>query len=391
MGAAPQGHDDDVPQGEETALAAAAAAAEVAQAATAAAVDVQFTVVLAGGTSHTLAAQASDVMLVLMRGLAAVHEVPPTCTVKLFQSGQLFLEDSPVSLLNAEEPVFAVIARETNLDILLQGAGSYAGYAELLRSSGADAGDPTTRLVPSMPSILHVLEELSGQAPDLGEALRAGREGEGTLVFAGGGARDACEELLVPSLDLAPLLSAAGAPSFFGATLSVELNSDAYNRGLGVVLEQPPLLDNTVDEHGMPSYIYGFRARTTEKQQRQNAVKFHPGMAGAQLRVEGVGGWPNQRVPFTPQGWTTAGHRYHTLAITVRADGENVVRLRSVDGAVWEKSWRRHLVHGTHLPALYACRDLGGDGGPPVHYGSVSLQVHLERLSGDRPAECAIC
>merc|ERR1719512_99076 len=89
-----------------------------------------FNVTLSSGKSYELTAEATDLAAVLMRALAEVHEVPPTCNVKMFQSGQLLLEDTPVSGLDAEQPVFAVISRETKVEILLQAAASYTGYAD---------------------------------------------------------------------------------------------------------------------------------------------------------------------------------------------------------------------------------------------------------------------
>lgn len=328
-----------------------------------------FNVVLSSGKSFTLAAEATDAAVVLMRGLAAVHEVPPACNVKMFQSGQLLLEDAPVSGIDTEQPLFAVISRETKVEILLQAAGSYHGYAELLRLAQADPAEQMTRHVGPLPSILHVLEELGGQPPQL-DTLRVGASGSG-LEFTGNKG-----ELILPSLDATPLLEAVGAKSFARATVRVEINSDAQNNGLGVVVEASPLVEGTVDESGIPSYIYnGYGVTLADK--KQNAVKFHPGMHGGKLRVEGVGGWGNQEL-FTPKGWTQSGNKYHTLAITVGADGLNTVELSGADpGQIWRKSFRRQLTEGKHVPALYAWLDLVHRDTPPVHIGEVSMSVHL--------------
>jgi len=357
---------------------AASAAAGAPKVETAAVVEeLCFNVMLSSGASFQLKAEPSDAVVVLMRDLAAVYEVPPYCIVKLFQSGQLFLEDAAVSQLDAGQPIFAVVARETKIEILLQGAGSYPGYAEVLREARPDATTPTTRVVEGLPSILHVLEELGGAPPKM-DTLRPGAENEGTLVFTGkdGG-------LILPSLSAVPLLAAAGAEKFARATLSVELNSDAFNRGLGLVVEASPLLEEAVDESGFPTYIYNGYGVSAEGK-RQNAVKFHPGMEGGALRVEGVGGFSNQDMNLTPKSWTQAGQTYHTLSITVGADGQNMVTFKcgaGPDAPTWQKPFQRQLTQGTHLPALFAWLDLGvegwGEGGHPLHIGNVSLQVEL--------------
>merc|ERR1712129_564553 len=122
--------------------------------------------------------------------------------------------------------------------------------------------------------------------------------------------------------------------------------------------EASPLMDDTVDESGMPSYIYNGYGVSEDK--KQNAIKFHPGMHGGLLRVEGKGGFDNSSMPFTPEGWTDSGRKYHSLSITAGADGQNVIGLRSAAGEYWEKPFRRQLTQGKHIPSLYAWLDLGG-------------------------------
>merc|ERR1719499_2287121 len=87
---------------------------------------------------------------------------------------------------------------------------------------------------------------------------------------------------------------------------------------------------------------------------------------------------------FTPANWSTAERRYHTLTITMCANGQNVVEIQTTDGQKWHKPWRRQLTQGTHIPALYSRRDCGEEGGLPVHFGNISVQVHTERPSGAR-------
>jgi len=329
-----------------------------------------FNVILASGATQVLTVEASSSAVELMKAFAAVHDVPPHCNVKMFQGGQVILEDTATSRLDVEQPVFAVIVRETKIEILLQAAGSYEGYKDLMCSAQTDARDPSVRLVGPMPSILHVLEELGGQPSEL-KTLHAGSQGASILQFAGNAG-----ELILPSLDATPLLAAVGVAKFNRVTLSVEVNSDAFNRGLGVVVEASPLMESTVDESGLPSYLYNGYGVSSKK--KQSAIKFHPGMGGGELRVEGLGGWGNQSVGFTPKSWTASRHKLHTLALTIGADGQNVVQLRGTEaGQVWQKPWRRPLTDGVHIPALYAWLDLGGPGEHPLHIGQISFRVHL--------------
>merc|ERR1712196_237957 len=99
-------------------------------------------------------------------------------------------------------------------------------------------------------------------------------------------------QLIMPSLDLAPLQAAAGVESFPRVTLCVGVNSDSSNDGLGVVLEASPMMDVSVNDHGIPSYVYsGSIGFGVSAGSQGNCVKFHPGMSGGALRVEGRGGW----------------------------------------------------------------------------------------------------
>ena len=70
-----------------------------------------------------------------------------------------------------------------------------------------------------------------------------------------------------------------------------------------------------------------FRAPAIESTRTNNTVKFHPGMHGGMLRVEGGGGFFNQSIGFTPKSWTDSGHRFHKLEVTAGADGDNEVRI----------------------------------------------------------------
>ena len=46
--------------------------------------------------------------------------------------------------LDPAEPIFAVVARETKVEILLQAAQSYQGYKELLKAAPGEGPERTT-------------------------------------------------------------------------------------------------------------------------------------------------------------------------------------------------------------------------------------------------------
>jgi len=339
--------------------------AEAADAAT-----VTFTVTLPGGKQYEVGLFSDDKVAALREQVEKQHEVPPACLLKLFQDGQLLLDADSLTGVDATQPIFGAISRDTNVQALLQAAGKYWGYTDILEGFEKDQADPKTFSSSSMPNILQVLEDMGGQAPDMKD-LRKG-EKDGTLEF--GGARG---DMILPSIDAAPFLTAAGADAFHSVTLIVEVNSDAYNYGLGVVLEASPLLDSTLDESGLPSYTYNGYG-VDDKNKKQNAIKFHPGMSQGQLRIEGVGGWGNQRIGFTPQNWSESGKKYHTLELTVGADGENEMCIRGTnEGEVWRKPWKRQLTSGRHIPAVYAWLDLGSSQSHPLQIGSIRMKMKL--------------
>lgn len=311
----------------------------------------------------------SDIVRAVREAVEEEHPPPPACITKIFQAGRLLLDETPVAALEAGQPIFAVVARETRLEVLLQAAGSCGLYEEMLREAKPEAKPEAPRLLATgpSPSILEVLEEMAGQPLEVPD-LRAGAS-PSMLEFSGRNG-----QLLVPSLDTVQLLHQHGVDSFEKVTLCVEVNSDAYNRGLGVVLEASPLMDSSVDEHGLPMYVYNGLGISSDK--KQNAVKFHPGMRMGQLRIEGLGGWGNQSIGFTPAGWTASGKKLHTLKLTFGADGNNLMSIEGTEtGQLWSKPWKRQLTEGRHTPAIYAWLDLGD--AQPLHVGQIKMQFHL--------------
>uniref|UniRef100_A0A7S2AL15 Uncharacterized protein n=1 Tax=Alexandrium andersonii TaxID=327968 RepID=A0A7S2AL15_9DINO len=174
-----------------------------------------------------------------------------------------------------------------------------------------------------------------------------------------------------------PLLREHGAETFKMVTISVEVNSDAHNNGLGVVLEASPLMDCTVDEHGLPSYVYNGAGLSRDK--KRSAVKFHPGMHGGMLRVEGTGGFGNSGVGFLPESWTGAARKFHTLRLTLGANGENLVRIDGAqEGQSWSNPWKHQLTEGRYTPAVYAWLDMVSIN-RPLFIGKITMQFHMEQ------------
>lgn len=328
---------------------------------------VSFSIFFPGGDPFQVSVPRQGCVQALREAAEEVHTVPPACLLKLFQAGQLLHDEGLLSSLDAALPLFAVVSRESRVEVLLQAAWSFSGYRDLL-ASAPDRGAKRRR-VEEVPTILAVLEELSGEPKEV-ERLKAG-EARGSLEFAGGSRG----VLLLPSLDAAPLLEAAGSDRFTSVTVSVEINSDAFNRGLGVVVEAPAVMDHAVDEMGLPSYIYNGYGISDDKV--QNAVKFHPGMRGGQIRIEGVGGWGNTEMGFTPANWTASGKKFHTLELMCHADGKNLLTVHGTeDGQTFTKVWQRKLTDGKHLPAIYGWIDLGDS--QPLMIGKIGFDVEVE-------------
>merc|ERR1711948_31800 len=106
----------------------------------------------------------------------------------------------------------------------------------------------------------------------------------------------------------------------------VGVNSDSYNRGLGVVIEASPQIDEA-HEHG-DSYVYNGLG----VHRNRNVIKFHPDMSGCPVRVEGPGGFANAEAGFTVPGWTNSRHQLNSLEITAGVNGTNTITLRAAGG-----------------------------------------------------------
>eukprot|EP00411_Alexandrium_monilatum_P124000 CAMPEP_0175640746 /NCGR_PEP_ID=MMETSP0097-20121207/4404_1 /TAXON_ID=311494 /ORGANISM="Alexandrium monilatum, Strain CCMP3105" /LENGTH=324 /DNA_ID=CAMNT_0016946501 /DNA_START=27 /DNA_END=1001 /DNA_ORIENTATION=+ len=304
-----------------------------------------------------------------LRAEVAKQRPPPEHKeLRLVHNAQVLQDDVEVDGLDASLPLFAVLSQDSRTEVLLKVVSEYAGLTAGKAVDGVVAVGP-------MPSIFDVLQEMGGKAPDEEVTkLRRSPWSGGLLEFRGSEG-----SLLLPSLELTGLLAANGASKAQRATLSIGVNSDQFNRGLGVVLEASPLMEASAATEGLPWYTYCDLGVSKDKP--GSAVKFHPGMHGGQLRVEGFGGFQNQSVGFTPESWSRSGRKLHTLEVTVGADGTNEVCLRGAeDGQVWRKAWSRALFDGQRLPAVYAWLDLGDTAENPLIVSPISLSLVMAAL-----------
>lgn len=332
----------------------------------------QLQVCFPGGQQFEVSVGDSETVLQLREAVERQKgELPPATFLKLLQGGRVLLDDLSVAEVKQEEIIVAVVTRETRLEMLLHASGHCSLYADVLSSASRDGtgdGSSTTTLGP-LPTILKVLEEMSGEAKSM-EHLKPGAQ-EGWLEFYGDSG-----DLLLPSLAASPLLAALGSEEPLSAiTLSIGVNSDAFNQGLGVVIEASTLIDVPADFSTASAYTYNGYGLQNEGR-RRNAVKFHPGMSGGQLRVEGAGGFGNQDVGFAPKAFSESGS-LHTIVLKLCTNGVNMIQLHGSDpGQQWQMKWKNMMFDGLHIPALYAWLDLGSRH-EPVHFGHITLLAHF--------------
>lgn len=340
---------------------------------------VAFTIVTPGGSEFHVRVLQTETVRDICLQIEQQHKTPPGTQLKLVQNNEILEEESPVGQLDPSQLLLAVVSRESRVEILLQVASTYKGYADLLGAASRDAVDEAVSnactVTVAMPSILAVLEDMAGQTPDMKDLRPVEDAGEAILQFNGESGA-----LLLPCLDAAPLLAAQGVELVSRVTIRVGMNSDSYNRGLGLVLEASPAIDVPTPDGELRWYCDSSRIGVGVDGRACSAtVKFHPGMTGGQLRVEGLGGWMNQGIGFTPENSSSSGGLLHLLELTVGSDGTNEVCIRSAQNndRLWRKCWHGKLFDGRHVPAVHAWLDLGGIAGQPLFIGPISLCFHL--------------
>jgi len=341
--------------------------------------ELSFEVSMMNGTQLTATASASGSVKQIKEAFEKQLELPAHGRLKLFCNGTVLLPSMPLSSLESSA-LFGAVSVEQAVDVLKQAASSYPAYADLMeRAVTPIDGTVRTASTGEFPTILEVLEDLAGEPKEL-PCMKA--DGPGKLRFWGKKA-----ELLLPSLNASPWKKALGKEQLEEVTIVASCNSDCFNRGLGFAIEASPLMESTVDAKGVPSYVYngyGLNAgsdgehsdgedsetRGIPARLRRNVVKFHPGMHGGQLRVEGAGGWGNQSMGFTPASLREEDGGLHTLKLTVRTTGINTIQFRE-----WSKQWTHKLFDGEHIPAVYGVADMGTYEKQGVVYGRFCLEA----------------
>lgn len=235
-------------------------------------------------------------------------------------------------------------------------------YQQFLQSQAWDNAGHLQ--VGPLPTILEFCERTGQRRPDGLDAV--GGEAKGLVSYHG-------EEgaLLVPSLNAASLLGAINTVGAVSVTLLVGVNSDSFDRGLGIIIEAPPTINET-QEHLEETYVFnGLGVKLN-----RNVVKFHPDMDGGQLRIEGPGGFPNKDIGFTPPGWTNSNFSLNMLEIVTTDNGRNQLTISSPSrGLSWTTLWKHKLFDGRHFPAVYAFMDLGGEAGKPLMVGQITFKL----------------
>jgi len=231
-------------------------------------------------------------------------------------------------------------------------------FRELL-GSPRDDGEGRA-LVGPLPNILDYYLETGLLGPLESSARHLQVQGMDILAFNGSGT-----ELVLPSLDIVPLLRAMRVEELRSITLTVGINSDSRKHGLGVTIEASPQIDESKDS--LPFYGHS---------RNRNVIKIHLDDGGGRLSIEGPGGFESVSLGFDMPGWTSSGERLHRLEISADVEGNNELLLRSATGSgTLRKRWRHRLFDGKDGPSLYAYSEWGSDPSKPLLIGRVSLKA----------------
>ena len=183
--------------------------------------------------------------------------------------------------------------------------------------------------------------------------------------------------VLIPSLDASSLMSVNNIDQLSEVTVCVPVNSNSYNRGLGAGVIAAVEMNGSDQDLGHIETYSNYCRRDDNvlvgTGARSAVVKFHPGMVGGSLRVEGPGGFSNLSV----SGWLCnnlehSGGELHQIRITCRASGQNTI---SIPETGWSKNWTCKLFDGRYLPGVFVWIDLGGEQGKPLVVGEISYEM----------------
>ena len=128
---------------------------------------IQFKVVTPGGSEfHVTVSRTLDTVREIRLQLEQQNELPPATILKLLQDAEILADERPVADLDPSKLLLAVVTRDSRLEVLLQAAGTFQAYAELLSNASEPVDGKVT--VGPMPSILDVLEDMGGELYLLG-------------------------------------------------------------------------------------------------------------------------------------------------------------------------------------------------------------------------------
>lgn len=219
-------------------------------------------------------------------------------------------------------------------------------------------------LVGPLPNILEYYRE-TGLLGPLQTSKRMLQVEDGLLAYSG-----AEGEMILPSLDVTPVIKFYKMETFVSVTIIVGVNSDSHCCGLGVAVEASPQINETKE------HTQWLGRGDAGVHLNRNLIKFIPDTVNAGVEVEGPGGFRSTPIGFTLPGWSRSGRKLNILEISMEQDGKNTLVLRSAMGDhVWRKSWRHKLFDGKDLPSLYAFIARGGEQGRPLLVGRVSLKM----------------
>eukprot|EP00929_Paragymnodinium_shiwhaense_P116673 TRINITY_DN86432_c0_g1_i1.p1 TRINITY_DN86432_c0_g1~~TRINITY_DN86432_c0_g1_i1.p1 ORF type:complete len:341 (-),score=69.85 TRINITY_DN86432_c0_g1_i1:87-1109(-) len=331
-----------------------------------------FAVTLVDGRVLQISVPESGKVEAISKQVAKELQLAEHCFVQL-TSGSSVLSDSTLlaDLAGGATDFNATVQVTAELKPLKQAASKHELYEQALASAEvleADAQNQRRRVrTKPFPMILDVLMEMGGDKVEVPYMTRA--EGD-LLCFKG-----ELGELLLPPMDMSQLGSKLGVEKLEAVTLSIGVNSHCYDQGLGIGLHP----DGNIDD------FFGGKQPT--------CIKFHPGMQGGLLRVEGPDSFPNQFMDFTPLNLagmkeflaeevpdsTWPADALHTLQVTLRTTGRNTVYLKAANeqaAPAWQRDFNSNIFDGLTTPSVFAwldCGDFLERGG--VLYGPLQLDA----------------
>eukprot|EP00929_Paragymnodinium_shiwhaense_P004457 TRINITY_DN10543_c0_g2_i2.p1 TRINITY_DN10543_c0_g2~~TRINITY_DN10543_c0_g2_i2.p1 ORF type:complete len:221 (-),score=66.04 TRINITY_DN10543_c0_g2_i2:7-669(-) len=211
---------------------------------------VTFNITFMDGQSVSVCMPASETVGALSAAAGKELGIAEHCFVKLLCEHKVLLRSQSLSDLGNATDLIGMVSSESDVKILKQAAGNFDAYHELIAAATQEeATDESGDTYPTVatkefPNILEVLREMGGDEAKL-EFMK--EEEDGLLRYWG-----AEGEMLLPTLDTSELRKKLGVQKLTELTFSIGVNSDMFNRGLGVGREAAPQIKSTVDDKGHP-------------------------------------------------------------------------------------------------------------------------------------------